>query len=95
MLQTRSRLLDYMSLHMRWADEYTLTWADGRWIVYVRWEDNEEFGIVTSRQVEGWPFFKHLMIKGSMDAKVFRSFPAYSPKVRILDYDTIYNKDKR
>lgn len=86
MQHTRKLLLEFMIPYMAWADDYTLTWADGRWIVWVRWTESDDFDTIAEKQVEGWPFFKHIICMDTMDSFAMRSFPSYSPQVRIMNY---------
>ena len=83
MQSTRKRLYQYMHPHMSWCDEFTLTWADGHWLVYARWSSSETS--VEERQVDGWPFFKHIIVCGRMDSSSFKKLPEYYPKTRIFN----------
>lgn len=80
---SHSNLQKFMTPYMSWCDDFSLILIDGRWIVYVRWSDEDKG--VFERQVEAWPFFRHIIQTDHMSSQVFAELPQYLPPTRILN----------
>ena len=85
MVETRRMLMEYLAPHVKWADECSLTWADGRWIVLIRWFEDVDGEECKEKQVDGWTLFKQLIVTGKLNSTDLCQMDDYRPKVRILN----------